>query len=61
MVVNGQLVFDGDRMTGARPGRVLRGPAFVTSRSLKLPGPAATTPRHAVPLYEEGRESTGDA
>jgi dihydroorotase/N-acyl-D-amino-acid deacylase len=27
VVVNGQVVFDGDRMTGARPGRVLRGPA----------------------------------
>jgi len=29
VVVNGQVVLDGDRMTGARPGRVLRGPAFV--------------------------------
>jgi N-acyl-D-aspartate/D-glutamate deacylase len=29
VVVNGQVVFDGERMTGARPGRVLRGPAFV--------------------------------
>ena len=29
VVVNGQVVLDGERMTGARPGRVLRGPAFV--------------------------------
>jgi len=29
VVVNGQLVLDGERMTGLRPGRVLRGPAFV--------------------------------
>jgi dihydroorotase/N-acyl-D-amino-acid deacylase len=29
VVVNGQIVFDGEKMTGARPGRVLRGPAFV--------------------------------
>ena len=29
VVVNGQVVFDGERMTGARPGRVLRGPAFI--------------------------------
>ena len=36
MLVNGQPVLDGDRMTGARPGRVLRGPAFVRPRSLKL-------------------------
>jgi len=28
LVVNGQIVLDGDRMTGARPGCVLRGPAF---------------------------------
>ena len=31
VVVNGQVVFDGERMTGARPGRVLRGPAFVAA------------------------------
>jgi dihydroorotase/N-acyl-D-amino-acid deacylase len=29
VLVNGEPVLDGDRMTGARPGRVLRGPAFV--------------------------------
>ncbi|HKZ32827.1 MAG TPA: D-aminoacylase [Vicinamibacteria bacterium] len=29
VVVNGEIVLDGERMTGARPGRVLRGPAFV--------------------------------
>ena len=29
VVVNGQVVLDGERMTGARPGRVLRGPAFI--------------------------------
>jgi N-acyl-D-aspartate/D-glutamate deacylase len=29
VVLNGGVVLDGDRMTGARPGRVLRGPAFV--------------------------------
>jgi dihydroorotase/N-acyl-D-amino-acid deacylase len=29
VVVNGEVVLDGERMTGARPGRVLRGPAFV--------------------------------
>lgn len=28
VVVNGQVVFDGARMTGARPGRVLRGPGY---------------------------------
>jgi len=28
VVVNGEVVLDGERMTGARPGRVLRGPAF---------------------------------
>jgi dihydroorotase/N-acyl-D-amino-acid deacylase len=28
VVVNGEIVLDGERMTGARPGRVLRGPAF---------------------------------
>ncbi len=28
VVVNGRVVLDGERMTGARPGRVLRGPAF---------------------------------
>jgi N-acyl-D-aspartate/D-glutamate deacylase len=28
VVVNGEVVLDGDRMTGRRPGRVLRGPAF---------------------------------
>ncbi len=31
VVVNGQVVLDGERMTGARPGRVLRGPAFLRS------------------------------
>jgi dihydroorotase/N-acyl-D-amino-acid deacylase len=29
VLVNGEPVLDGNRMTGARPGRVLRGPAFV--------------------------------
>jgi N-acyl-D-amino-acid deacylase len=29
VLVNGEPVLDGDHMTGARPGRVLRGPAFV--------------------------------
>ncbi len=29
VLVNGQVVLDGERMTGLRPGRVLRGPAFV--------------------------------
>ncbi|HSD28563.1 MAG TPA: amidohydrolase family protein, partial [Vicinamibacteria bacterium] len=29
VVVNGEVVLDGEKMTGARPGRVLRGPAFV--------------------------------
>jgi len=29
VVVNGEVVLDGERITGARPGRVLRGPAFV--------------------------------
>ena len=33
VVVNGEVVLDGERMTGARPGRVLRGPAFVGSRA----------------------------
>jgi N-acyl-D-aspartate/D-glutamate deacylase len=33
VVVNGAVVLDGERMTGARPGRVLRGPAFVGSRT----------------------------
>jgi dihydroorotase/N-acyl-D-amino-acid deacylase len=28
VVVNGEVVLDGERMTGTRPGRVLRGPAF---------------------------------
>jgi dihydroorotase/N-acyl-D-amino-acid deacylase len=28
VVVNGEVVFDGERMTGTRPGRVLRGTAF---------------------------------
>jgi dihydroorotase/N-acyl-D-amino-acid deacylase len=28
VVVNGDVVLDGERMTGARPGRVLRGPGF---------------------------------
>jgi N-acyl-D-amino-acid deacylase len=28
VMVNGEVVLDGDRMTGARPGCVLRGPAF---------------------------------
>jgi dihydroorotase/N-acyl-D-amino-acid deacylase len=32
VVVNGQVVLDGDRMTGERPGRVLRGPAFAPRR-----------------------------
>ena len=32
VVVNGAVVLDGDRMTGARPGRVLRGPAFAPRR-----------------------------
>jgi N-acyl-D-aspartate/D-glutamate deacylase len=27
VVVNGQVVLEGERMTGARPGRVLRGPS----------------------------------
>ncbi len=31
VVVNGQVVLDGERMTGVRPGRVLRGPALVRS------------------------------
>jgi N-acyl-D-amino-acid deacylase len=31
VVVNGEVVLEGDRMTAARPGRVLRGPAFVAS------------------------------
>ena len=31
VVVNGDIVLDGDRLTAARPGRVLRGPAFVAS------------------------------
>ena len=31
VVVNGEIVLDGDRLTAARPGRVLRGPAFVAS------------------------------
>jgi dihydroorotase/N-acyl-D-amino-acid deacylase len=31
VVVNGEIVLEGDRMTAARPGRVLRGPAFVAS------------------------------
>jgi dihydroorotase/N-acyl-D-amino-acid deacylase len=35
VVVNGQVVFDGERMTGARPGRVLRGPAFVPARRVE--------------------------
>jgi dihydroorotase/N-acyl-D-amino-acid deacylase len=29
VVVNGEVVLAGERMTGVRPGRVLRGPAFV--------------------------------
>jgi dihydroorotase/N-acyl-D-amino-acid deacylase len=33
VVVNGRVVLDGERMTGARPGRVLRGPAFVRPRA----------------------------
>jgi dihydroorotase/N-acyl-D-amino-acid deacylase len=32
VLVNGEAVLDGDRMTGARPGRVLRGPAYVSAR-----------------------------
>jgi len=32
VLVNGEPVLDGDRMTGARPGRVLRGPAYVRPR-----------------------------
>ncbi len=31
VVVNGETVLDGERMTGARPGRVLLGPAFVAA------------------------------
>jgi dihydroorotase/N-acyl-D-amino-acid deacylase len=31
VLVNGEVVLDGERMTGARPGRVLRGPAFVAA------------------------------
>jgi dihydroorotase/N-acyl-D-amino-acid deacylase len=31
VVVNGAIVLEGDRMTAARPGRVLRGPAFVAA------------------------------
>ena len=33
VVVNGEVVLDAERMTGARPGRVLRGPAFVRSKA----------------------------
>jgi dihydroorotase/N-acyl-D-amino-acid deacylase len=33
VVVNGEIVCEGERMTGARPGRVLRGPAFVRHES----------------------------
>jgi N-acyl-D-amino-acid deacylase len=32
VLVNGEVVFQNGRMTGARPGRVLRGPGFVTSK-----------------------------
>jgi dihydroorotase/N-acyl-D-amino-acid deacylase len=32
VVVNGEVVLDGESMTGARPGRVLRGPAFAGHR-----------------------------
>jgi dihydroorotase/N-acyl-D-amino-acid deacylase len=32
VVVNGEVVLEGGRMTAARPGRVLRGPAFAASR-----------------------------
>jgi dihydroorotase/N-acyl-D-amino-acid deacylase len=33
VVVNGEVVLEGERMTGARPGRVLRGPAFVRPKA----------------------------
>jgi len=42
VVVRGEIVLDGERMTGSRPGRVLRGPAFVR------PAAAATTRAPAV-------------
>jgi hypothetical protein len=31
VVVNGEIVLEGERLTGARPGRVLRGPAAAPS------------------------------
>jgi dihydroorotase/N-acyl-D-amino-acid deacylase len=33
VVVNGEVVLEGEHMTGARPGRVLRGPAFVRPKA----------------------------
>jgi len=33
VIVNGQLAFEGDKMTAARPGRVLYGPAYRGTRS----------------------------
>jgi dihydroorotase/N-acyl-D-amino-acid deacylase len=33
VIVNGEVVLDAERMTGARPGRVLRGPAFVRPKA----------------------------
>jgi dihydroorotase/N-acyl-D-amino-acid deacylase len=35
VVVNGVVVLDGERMTGARPGRVLRGPGFVAPAAVR--------------------------
>jgi N-acyl-D-aspartate/D-glutamate deacylase len=32
VIVNGQLAFEGDKMTAARPGRVLYGPAYRGTR-----------------------------
>ena len=43
VVVNGEIVLDGDRMTAARPGRVLLGPAH-TSGPGRGPGFVASSP-----------------
>jgi dihydroorotase/N-acyl-D-amino-acid deacylase len=41
VVVNGQVVFDGERMTGARPGRVLRGPGYQPAAGRARPSVAS--------------------